>query len=150
MGEVSVERRSANRPLLRSGYVLVLLGLLTGVATPLFRNPRMGLSAHLTGFLAGILVVVLALSWRHLQLSARVERTVEALARVAGFGTWAASVLAAVWGTSRLTPIAGAGHTAAAWQELLTRGLAIAAALATIGTVGFVIRALHDRPADAS
>jgi len=143
-----VERRSTNRPLLRSGYILVLLGLLTGVATPLVRNPRMGLSAHLTGFLAGILLVVLALSWRHLRLSARVERMVETLARVAGFGTWIAAVLAAVWGTSRLTPIAGAGHTAAAWQEWLAAAVTVGAALATIATVGVVIRSLRDRPAD--
>jgi hypothetical protein len=118
--------------LLRSGYVLVLLGLITGVAAPLLRDSRMGLSAHLAGFLAGVLLIVLALAWRHLRLSARVERSVEALARVAGFGTWAASLLAAVWQSTRLTSIAG-----------------VAAALATIGTVGFVIRALRDRAADA-
>jgi hydroxylaminobenzene mutase len=47
---------------------------------------------------------------------------------VGGYGSVASLLLAALLGTSRATPIAGAGFSAPAWQEtLVTAALAITA-----------------------
>lgn len=40
------------------GLILVLLGLITGVAIPALKNPRMGLASHLQGMTNGPLLVV--------------------------------------------------------------------------------------------
>ena len=55
------------------------LGLVSGFAVPAFRNPRMGLSAHLEGLMNGIYLGVLGLAWHRFSLSAR--------ARVASSGS---------------------------------------------------------------
>ena len=57
--------------LLLAGAMLLLLGLLTGVAIPLFANAPMGLSAHLTGVQNALVLLVLGAVWPHVRLSAR-------------------------------------------------------------------------------
>jgi hypothetical protein len=57
--------------LLWHGFLLFLLGLLTGFAVPALTNPRMGLSAHLEGVMNGVFLVVLGLVRERLVLSAR-------------------------------------------------------------------------------
>ena len=120
-----MERRSANRQLLRAGLTLLLLGLITGLLVPLFRNPRMGLSAHLEGVLNGLLLAVLGVAWRHLHLSVNQGRILTVLALYAAYANWGATALAAIWGTVGLTPMAGAGFGGAPWQELVSKLLAI-------------------------
>ena len=105
--------------LLWHGVFLFLLGLLTGVFTGLMTNPRMGLSSHLEGVLNGLFLLALGLSWGHLRLSARAGSTLFWLALYGTYVNWATTLAAAILGTSRQTPIAGAGHQAADWQEAL-------------------------------
>ena len=47
--------------MLFAGTLLFLRGLLTGVAMPLLRNKRMGLSAHLVGVQHGIVLWIVGL-----------------------------------------------------------------------------------------
>lgn len=122
------------RRLLWHGVFLFLLGLLTGVVIGLLANPRMGLSAHLEGVMNGLFLLVLGLVWTHLRLSTRWRDVLFWLALYGTYANWAAVLLAAIFGTGRLTPIAGAGHTASAWQESLVGvGLySVAAAMLTV------------------
>jgi (hydroxyamino)benzene mutase len=59
------------RRLLRLGVVLVLVGLFTGLAIPALAVPRLGLSAHISGVLGGLVLIVLGLLWPKLRLGAR-------------------------------------------------------------------------------
>ena len=138
-----MEERNANRRLLQAGFLLVLLALVTGLAVQLFRNPRMGLSAHLEGVLNGLLLVLVGLVWPHFHLPERLARLLQGVVLYATFVNWGATSLAAAWGTSRLTPLAGAGYTAAPWQELVSAVLAISIALSAISAVGLVVYALR-------
>ena len=45
----------------KAGFVLFALGLLIGIAIPKLRNPRMGLSAHLTAVQTGPTLIAIAL-----------------------------------------------------------------------------------------
>jgi hydroxylaminobenzene mutase len=127
------------------GVLLILLGLATGGFIPLFDNARQGLSAHTAGVQNGMLLTVLGLLWRHLRLGSRLER-VAALASVFSlYTTWIALVLAAAFGTSRSTPIAGAGHTGEVWQETLVSTLFGAGSVALIVAILGVLWGL--RPA---
>ena len=139
--------RNVNRSLVRAGFLLVLLGLITGLAVQLFLNPRMGLSAHLEGVLNGLLLVLVGLAWPHFHLPGRQARALEGLVLYAAFVNWGATSLAAAWGTSRLTPLAGAGYSGAVWQELVSAMLGVSIVLSAISALGLVVYSLRGESA---
>jgi (hydroxyamino)benzene mutase len=65
----------------------------------------------------GLFLLVLGLVWGHLRLSARWRGALFWLALYGTYANWASTLLAAIFGAGRLTPIAGTGHRAAGWQE---------------------------------
>lgn len=103
--------------LLWHGVFLFLLGLLTGVVSGSLTNPRMGLSSHLEGVMNGLFLLALGLIFERLRLPAGWRTALFWLALYGTYVNWAATFLAAVFGTSGQTPIAGTGHRGAAWQE---------------------------------
>lgn len=141
-----MEMNEATRRLCWHGMLLFLLGLVTGAAIPLFENSRMGLSAHLAGVQNGMVLVLLGFLWSRLSLGAGAARAAFGLGIVSMYGIWLALLLAAAFGTSRATPIAGAGYEGAAWQEWLVTGLLYAGSGAIIAAVLLVLRGLR-RPA---
>lgn len=50
--------------LFKLGLILFLMGLLTGLAVPVLKNSRMGLSSHLEGVLNGMFLALLGLPGR--------------------------------------------------------------------------------------
>jgi len=105
--------------LLWHGLFLFLLGLLSGFAVPALHNPRMGLAAHLEGVMNGLVLLVLGLAWPRFTLSGRASRGLFWLALYGTYVNWGSTLLAAHFGTSRSTPIAGAGFSGQPWQEAL-------------------------------
>jgi len=55
--------------LVRAGFVLFTLALLTGFAMPEFLNQKMALAAHLTGVMNALLLMALGLAWGLLTVS---------------------------------------------------------------------------------
>lgn len=135
--------KNANRGLIRSGFVLLLLALLTGLAMPAFTNPRMGLAAHLEGVMNGMLLIVAGLAWGHLELTSRASKITHWLFLYAAFANWGVTSLAAALGTSRLTPIASAGYSAPPLQETIVQAIQVSLALAVIAAVILVIYSLR-------
>ena len=130
----------ARRPkhaLLLNGAVLILLGLLSGLAMLVVTNPRMGLSAHVGGVLNGMLLIVLGLAWPYVRLSAWLERATTWLLLLSLYAIWGFTLLGAVFGTS--SPIAGEGFSAERWQEtLVNSGLMVAAFAILAATLALV------------
>jgi hydroxylaminobenzene mutase len=110
---------NTSRRLMWHGIFLFLLGLLTGILVPALHNPRMGVSAHLEAVMNGIFLVVLGLIWKEAKLTSTAAKATFRIALYGTYTNWVATLLSAMLGTSRLTPIAGAGYTATPWQELL-------------------------------
>lgn len=111
------------RRLLWHGMFLFLLGLFTGLAETQFTNPRMGLAAHLEGIMNGLLLMVVGAIWSEVHLSPRRQDGAYWLLLYGTYANWAVTTLAAVFGTSSQTPIAGSGYEAQTWQEgLVTAG----------------------------
>ncbi|WP_373009356.1 hydrogenase [Hyphomonas sp.] len=114
--------------MLQLGALLFLLGLLSGLVTGLMANPRMGLSAHMQG----TFLLAAGAVWDRVNLGPRTQ----ALAFWAvAFGTsvnWLMTQLAAIWGTGKMTPIVGAGHEGADWQEMVVSVGLLALALAML------------------
>lgn len=139
-----------DRSLTRAGFILILLALGTGLAVPAFLNPRMAVAAHLIGLMNGLLLVVIGVVWNRLALSQGQARFTRVAALGATYLNWGAGCLAAAWGTSRLTPLSGAGYSAAAWRESVVQALQVALSIAVISAVVMIVYGLRSRPAPGS
>jgi (hydroxyamino)benzene mutase len=134
-----------NQALLVSGALLFLIGLLSGVLIPQMQNPRMGLSAHLAAVQNSLVLLVIAAVSPHIFLSGRMLKLLWWSGISSMYGFWVALQLAALWGTSRSTPIAGAGFVGLPWQEAivtsLLRGSSVVSILAAVLLlIGFLKR----------
>jgi hydroxylaminobenzene mutase len=104
--------------LLFHGFLLFLLGLVTGLVAYRLENPRMGVSAHVEAILNGVFLVGLGLAWSRLRLGRRLLEVCFWTALVGAYANWAIPLFSAAVGASQ--PIlVGAGHQASAWQEAL-------------------------------
>jgi hydroxylaminobenzene mutase len=135
-----------DRPFARAGFVLILLALVTGLAVPAFLNTRMALAAHLGGLMNGLLLVAIGATWSRLALSQGQARFTRVAALGAAYLNWGTACLAAAWGTSRLTPLSGAGHSGAAWQESVVQALQVSLVPVIIGAVAMIVYGLRRRP----
>src|SRR5579862_2119025 len=127
-----METRKVELGLIRAGFILFTLALLTGFAVPAFLNSRMAVAAHLTAVLNALLLIALGLVWDFLVWSPVQARFTRLAFLFSAYGSWGTSCLAAAWGTSRLTPVAGAGHSAGPWQEAVVQGLQVAIVLVVL------------------
>ena len=82
--------------LLIIGFVVFLVGLLTGFALPKLANPRMGLSSHVGTLMNGMFLILLGLVWSRLDLSALCLQLVFWFAIYAAVTTWLATFVAAL------------------------------------------------------
>ena len=108
---------STSRQLKFLGMLLFLLGLITGMVLMSFTNPRMGLSAHLEGVMNGLFLIAAGFLWNELRLSSGWQKAAYWLLLYGTFANWSFTLLSAILGTSKITPIAGAGHTGTDIQE---------------------------------
>lgn len=122
--------------LFRSGTALLLLGIISGLTTTLMANPRMGLSAHVEGLLNGILLIALGAAWPAVELPRGLKRVALLLLVAGSWINWAATQLAAFWGTGNLTPIISARMTGTATHEaIVSTMLAVVVALMSGGLI---------------
>lgn len=130
------------------GVLLFLVGLLTGAVANNLPFPRMALSAHLEGVMNGGFLVLLGVIWPELRLSAGQARLARGLAFYGTYANWLATTLGALFGTSGLTPQAGAGHVGAGWQEALVAALLVTLSLAMVACCGLLLRGLAGPPVE--
>lgn len=129
--------------LVRAGFVLFLLALLTGFLVPVLLNKKMALAAHVTGVMNALMLIVLGLAWGLLTVTPLQATLILGAFLYATYANWVASCLGAAWGTSRLTPLAGAGYGAAPWKETVVQVLLVSLAVAILAGVLLVIYALR-------
>ncbi|HEX9637274.1 MAG TPA: hydrogenase [Acidobacteriota bacterium] len=122
---------------------------MTGLFVGALTNPRMGLSAHLEGVMNGTFLVVLGLMWKNLRLGRKPAKTAFWLALYAAYVNWASTLAAAIFGTSEMTPIAGAGFLGEPWQEHLVSVALATVATAMVAACAIVLWGLR-RPAENS
>lgn len=124
------------KQLIFSGALLFLLGLLEGVLIPYFTNSRMGLSAHLAAVQSAMALMIFGAVWGYLVLSPRLEKLAAGASIFSMYVVWLGLTLAGILGTSKATPIAGAGFQGSAFAELLTEAIiTLGAGAGVIGSV---------------
>ena len=100
-----------------TGTLLFLFGLLTGFAVPVFRSPRIGLSAHLAALQSGLTLIAFAWLGGRLVLPDAWAAAITHTLWVSLYVLWVGLVFSAICGTGRTLPIAGAGMSGKRWQE---------------------------------
>jgi hydroxylaminobenzene mutase len=131
------------RRLLILGATLFLLGLLTGFIPGALANPRMGLASHLEGVMNGTFLIALGAAWSHVRLGRRAETIAFWSLAFGTSANWLTTLLAAIWGTGRMTPLAAPGLKGLPWQEaVVSAGLIALSVAMVVGTalvlLGFV------------
>jgi hydroxylaminobenzene mutase len=116
------------RRLIWHGMFLFLIGLVTGFGEQNFANSRMGLAAHLEGVMNGTFLIALGAAWIEVRMPPPAKAIAYWTALYGTYGNWAVTTFAAVFGTSALSPIAGAGRIGLPWQETF-----VSVAFPTIG-----------------
>lgn len=128
--------------LIRSGFILILLGLLTGPIIPQLTNPRLGLAAHTVAIVGGILLIAVGAIAAQLALPRLQRRVMNGCWLYASYVNWLACLIGGATGASRLTPIAGAGTVGTPLTEGLVQFLLLSLSLAALVATGLAIRGL--------
>ena len=129
--------------LFKLGLILFVIGLLTGFAVPVLKNPRMGLTSHLEGLLNGMFLALLGLLWPHVHLPHAWGVAAVALIVYSAYANWVSTLLAAAWGAGRkLTPIAAGDHEASKVKEGVFGFLLVSLSVAVVIGVVIVIAGL--------
>jgi hydroxylaminobenzene mutase len=138
------------RALIRAGFVLFTLALVTGLAVPAFLNHRMAVAAHLTGVVNALLLIAIGLSWGLFEMGPMQTKLTRGAFLYGTYANWGTACLAAAWGTSRLTPLAGAGYSAAPWKEGVVQAVQMLLAVVILAGAVSVVYALRPPRASAS
>jgi hydroxylaminobenzene mutase len=134
--------RQRERRLLRHGFALFLLALLTGLVAYGLANPRMGVAAHVEGVVNAIFLMVLGVAWPRLGLGERAAPWAYWAGVVGAYANWAVPLFSAAVGASQ-PRLAGAGFQAAPWAENLLSLSPIAGVLAPLLCSVLVLRGLR-------
>jgi hydroxylaminobenzene mutase len=118
--------------LLFLGFLLFLLGLITGLIVPAFANPRLAVSGHIEGVLNGIFLIVLSLVWHKLALSDRLLKTTYWLALYGTFANWFAMLFAAVFNAGKMMGVMAGGTEGPAVPEAVVSFLLVTLSLAMV------------------
>jgi hydroxylaminobenzene mutase len=140
---MNAERRAHG--LFLHGMVLVGAGLLMGTVVQSVATPRLGLSAHTGTLMNGILVIAMGAFWPRLALAPALETAAYWLVVDGSYVSSAALFLAAVFGTSRTTPLHGAGHEGTAAQEALVGAGLVVGGVAVLAGCGLALWGLARR-----
>ncbi|MBI3217308.1 MAG: hydrogenase [Mycobacterium sp.] len=126
--------------LFASGLILFLFGLITGVAVPVVKNPRMALASHLQGMTNGPVLIIVGLLWPYISLTHLWQVTAVALLVYGAYANWLATQLAAIWGAGRkFAPGAAGDHVASGIKEGLVNFLLVSLAPAMIAATIILI-----------
>lgn len=134
-----------NRNLLSLGFILIFVSFLTGLVIPLTTNPHLAVSAHLNAIIGGIILVILGIVSAQLNLSVTNRKIMVWSWIYATYMNWFTTLLGGIWGTSKLTPVAGAGFSGSALQENIVSVLLISLVLASFIGCAIVIFGLRGR-----
>lgn len=141
-----MERRSANRSLLRTGFTLLLLGFVTTLVGPVLGDPGVGATGALAGVVGAVCVLLLGLSWRHLNLSLSLGNVLEHLVRAAGIGTWATPVIAGWLGVAGSPPLGYLRSDPPTWPEVVCLALAVLTTITATLSLAVAVYAIRPRP----
>lgn len=134
-----------NRPLVRHGFVLILLALVTGFLLPGLRIARLGLSAHTIGLLGGILLIAIGAVWPQFDLGPRQTQAMFWTWVISSYANWLGCLVGAITGAGRMTPIAADGSVSGGAAELVVAVLLLGVVVTSLVAVSLSLWGLRSR-----
>jgi (hydroxyamino)benzene mutase len=122
-----------NKNIIRHGFVLILLALVSGLFVPAMPIPRLGLSAHTIGILSGALLIGVGAVWPLFTLTVRQQQVMYWSWLYSSYVNWLGCLVGAIFGAGNTTPVASAGAVGSDAAEA-----AVAIMLVSVGVVSFV------------
>lgn len=106
--------------LIQLGVSLFLIGLLVGLAVPVFAVPRLALSVHLLGLMQGLFLSVVGILWPRLTFTRGTEAAAFWLLVYGCIAAWTSNLLGAIWGAGNtIVPIAAGAARGTELQEMV-------------------------------
>lgn len=118
--------------LLFLGFLLFLLGLISGLIVPAVANPRLAVSSHIEGVLNGIFLIVLGLVWHKVALSGKALKITYWLALYGTFANWFGMIVAAVFNAGKMLGVMAGGQEGPPLAEAVVTFLLISLSLAMV------------------
>ncbi len=134
-----------NIALLRYGFVLILLALLTGFFIHLMAIPRLGVVAHTVGVMSGILLLVIGAVWPQFSLSAGKLAVMKWCWIYSAYANWLGCLVGAITGAGFLTPVAAAGVSGPPAAEAVVAVLLISIGFTALAAVVLSLMGLAPR-----
>ena len=122
-----------NQNIIKHGFILILVALISGLFVPAMEVPRLGLSAHTAGILGGVLLIALGAIWHEFVLSNRQSKLMYWSWLYANYVNWLGCIVGAVFGAGKATPVASAGAIGTPLAEA-----AVAFLLGSVGLASFI------------
>lgn len=131
------------RRLIRHGFILILIALVSALFIPAMPIPRLGLSAHTIGILSGVLLIAVGSIWTQFSLSPRQTQILYWSWLYSSYVNWLGCLLGAVLGAGKATPLASAGTVGSSDAEAVVGLLLGSVALASFIAVGLSLWGLR-------
>lgn len=129
--------------LLRHGFILILLALVTGLVVPAMQIPRLAVSAHTIAVLGGVLLIAVGTCWSVLRLTHIQSSILVVALLVSSYGNWLACLAGAMLGAGTMTPVASAGVTASPSAESLVSVMLVAVVISSFIAVALCLWGLR-------
>lgn len=130
--ESSNIKKTQSNQLLFAGMLLFFLGLIVGLAAPVFANPRMAVSSHMEGILNGIFLIVLGLIWDRILVTDRWLKITYWLVLYGTFVNWFAIMVAAIFNAGKMLGIVANGKEGSPLPEAIVSFCLITLTLAML------------------
>mgnify|MGYP006295257225 CR=1 FL=1 len=136
-----------NKAIIRHGFILILLALVSGMFISKMVIPRLGLSAHTIGILSGVLLIGIGAIWQQFTLSSRQASVMYWSWLYSSYVNWFGCLVGAALGAGKTTPVASAGVVGPPAAEFIVAVLLMSVALASFIAVGLSIWGLRSAAA---
>lgn len=139
-----------NRSIIRHGFILILIALVTGLLLHAMQIPRLGLSAHTIGILSGVLLIGIGAIWSVFKLSARQFFIMYWGWVYSSYANWLGCLVGAFTGAGQMTPLASSGAQASTAAESAVAVLLISVAITSLVAVTLSIWGLRGHSASGA
>jgi len=139
-----------NQSMIRHGFILILIALVSGLLIPVLPIPRLGLSAHTIAILSGVLLIAIGAIWSQLSLSTKQTKVMYWSWLYSSYINWLGCFVGAILGAGKATPLASSGVVGSEVAELVVVMLLGTVALASFIAVGLSLWGLRSRENSAA
>ena len=134
-----------NNKIIRHGFILILLALVTGLFIPVMAVPRLGLSSHTIGILSGVLLIAIGAIWQQFSLSTSQFRWLYYSWLYSSYVNWLGCITGAILGAGKITPISAAGVVGSEFSEGLVTAMLMSVGLVSFIAVGLSLWGLREK-----